>query len=105
MANIEIRSNLTPILDGDQTPTSVDVARAQQLVDYLSTVPLHTRPEVTLGPVLIGGGGWVESYDFVVVRRFRVDGNLIVGGENGEVFNVSAAVTRARNLVEMRQDA
>ena len=103
MANIETHPNLTPILDADRTVTSEDVDRAQQLVNYLSNVPLGTRPEVTLGKVSIGSGGWLDGYDFVVVRRFWQNGELIVGGENGEIFNASASVARARELMELHQ--
>lgn len=101
MSNIDIRPNFRPSIQADRKPTAKDVKKAQDLLAHLSTAPLSSSPVVAVDSVGLGGGEWMEAYEFVVVRRFRMDGDLIVGGANGEVFNVSAFATRMKNLSEL----
>lgn len=101
MTNIDIRPNFRPTIQADRKPTIKDVKKANALLEHLSTAPLASSPVVAVDAVGLGGGEWMEGYEFVVVRRYRMGGDVIVGGANGEVFNLSAHVTRIKNLSEL----
>lgn len=101
MTNIDIRPNFHPTIQADRKPTIKDVKKANSLLQRLSTASLASSPVVAVGSVGLGDGEWMESYEFVMVRRYRMGGDLIVGGANGEVVNISAYVTRIKNLSEL----
>jgi hypothetical protein len=68
------------------------VSRIPQLAKFLTEVPFHSTPVMTLSTAHFDGM-IVEDYQFVITRRFRLGGELHIGGANGEVLNVDTFIS------------
>lgn len=68
------------------------------LADIWQNTPLSQGIDAKLVNVVFIGPGGEESdpvaeYEFVVTRRYTLDGELHIGGANGEVLNATATLT------------
>lgn len=68
------------------TPEKGELA-VKELHKLLSDTPLTKSIYVEIDGAEIDGLGAVENYTFIVVRRFKVNGVLHIGGQNGEILN------------------
>ncbi|MBC9704870.1 MAG: hypothetical protein H9W81_07820 [Enterococcus sp.] len=66
-----------------------------KLRGYMSENSLIGGMVFTAESAAVDGLGQVENYQFIVTRRFFIDGELHLGGANGEIVNVDAMVTQS----------
>jgi hypothetical protein len=100
VANIIPNFNVEPeeLLDIDKRLTELT-----QLGTYLRLSPLSENPSVTL-PASEVDGVLVESYEFVITRRFFYGGECHIGGANDEVLNVDIFMRAYMDFLESQRE-
>lgn len=79
------------------------VARIKEMEEFLTETPLEKRASLTVSNVEVFGER-LESYSFIISRRFAKDGETYVGGENGEICNVTEYLNLIREELQLLKD-
>jgi hypothetical protein len=108
---MKLEANIFPkcVFTGKETVSDLQAIRDR--FSYMETnlvaAPLGQFPVVTLGLTEFDNGmeystGVLESYEFIVTRRFKLHGEWHVGGANGEILNVYTFVTGFMTALDER---
>lgn len=105
---IDLEANIFPKFDlseADLPHIETMLENLPQLEKGLLDSPLAQSPMVTLARTEFDAGleysmGELDSYQFIITRRYHLHGEWHVGGANGEILNVYTFISGFKRFLE-----
>lgn len=103
---MKLEANIFPQFDLAESDNPEQIlATLPQLERDLLDTPLGQVPILTLARTEFDNGmeysvGVLDSYQFIIVRRFQLHGEWHVGGANGEILNVYTFISGFKRFLE-----
>jgi hypothetical protein len=110
---IQFDANIFPVFE-DLTPEELKTTTIlskripAEMEHFFSEAPLTQTPVATIAKAEVETGmehtqTFVKNYQFVITRRYMHNGELHVGGANGEVLNVYLLIEALKTFIEKQQ--
>lgn len=103
---LKLEANIFPQFDLAESDNPEHIlASLPQLERDLLDTPLAQEPVITLARTEFDNGmeysvGVLESYQFIIIRRYQLHGEWHVGGANGEILNVYTFMSGFKSFLE-----
>lgn len=103
---LKLEANIFPQFDLAESDSPEQIlANLPQLERDLLDSSLGHSPVITLARTEFDNGmeystGVLDSYQFIIIRRFQLHGEWHVGGANGEILNVYTFISGFKRFLE-----
>lgn len=97
-----VSATINPIFElqeGEKGQAAEYLAQLPKMEQVYHTAPLGQHSVVTI-PQAVIDGVTVGGYEFLVVRRYYINGELHLGGSNGEVLNATKFIADFKAFLE-----
>lgn len=102
---MQMQANIAPIISlNDEGEFPVTTQEIENLEDFMTQANLQDNIVFTVAKGYVGGE-LIEEYKFMVTRRYLLDGELHLGGANGEVLNMTAFAYQLKALLKKHGEA